>query len=93
VRLTILREPQSPAADPFALALGALSWVLSSEDRAGRLLSLTGLTPDDLRAGLSDPGVLGAVLDFLASHEPDLISAADHLGVAPQALIAARQAL
>ena len=60
---------------------------------AGRLLALTGLTPDDLRAGLGDPGVLGAVLDFLASHEPDLISAADHLGVAPQALIAARHAL
>jgi hypothetical protein len=75
------------------LALGALGWVLSSEDRAGRLLALTGLDADALRGGLGDPAVLGAVLDFLASHEPDLIAAADHLGVAPEALIAAREAL
>jgi hypothetical protein len=67
--------------------------VLSGEDRAARLLALTGLSPEDLRAGLGDPAVLGAVLDFLAAHEPDLIAAADHLGVAPDALIAARDAL
>ena len=90
MRLTILRDAPSPAADPQALALGALGWVLSSEDRAGRLLALTGLTPDDLRAGLRDPAVLGAVLEFLCSHEPDLLAAADELGVSPQVLAAAR---
>jgi hypothetical protein len=37
--------------------------------------------------------VLGAVLEFLAAHEPDLCAAAQHLGVAPQALIAARDML
>jgi hypothetical protein len=67
--------------------------VLGDSDRAERLLALTGLDADALRAGLGDPAVLGAVLDFLASHEPDLIAAADHLGVAPEALIAARDKL
>lgn len=95
-RLTILREPSSPA-DPQALALGALGWLLQSESRAQRLLSLTGLTPDDLRAGLGDPAVLpallGAVLDFLAAHEPDLVAAAEALGVEPAVLAAAAQGL
>jgi hypothetical protein len=79
--------------DPTALALGALGWVLSDEPRAERLLSLTGLTPDALREGLGDPGVLCAVLDFLAAHEPDLVAAADALGVKPGELISAQQRL
>ena len=40
--------------------------MLSDPPRAERFLALTGLTPDDLRAGLGDASVLGAVLDFLA---------------------------
>ncbi len=67
--------------------------MLSDGPRAERLLALTGMTAETLRGGLGDPGVLGAVLEFLAAHEPDLCAAADHLGVAPGALIAARDAL
>lgn len=89
----MLREPKSPPPDPAALALGALGWVLADEDRAERLLALTGMTPDTLRGGLTDPGVLGAVLDFLASHEPDLVAAAQDLDVEPAALMAARERL
>ena len=86
--MTIPRAQTDPA-DAQTLALAALGWVLSSEDRAARLLALTGLTPDALRAGLGNPEVLGAVLDFLCAHEPDLIAAADALGTAPEALAAA----
>lgn len=92
-RLTILREPPSPANDPEALALGALGWVLAAPDRADRLLALTGLTPDVLRAGLGDRAVLGAVVEFLCAHEPDLVAAADELGVDPAELAAARELL
>ena len=92
-RLTILREPKSPAQDAATLALGALGWVLGDEGRAGRLLALTGLTADDLRAGLGDPAVLGAVLEFLSAHEPDLVAAAETLGVEPGELAAAKERL
>ena len=78
---------------PQVLALEALGWVLTDEARAQRLLNLTGLTPDALRGGLGDPAVLGAVLEFLASHEPDLILAADALGTTPETLIAAHRSL
>lgn len=61
--------------------------------RAERLLALTGLTPDALRSGLGDPALLGAVLDFLAGHEADLVAAAEALGVDPSAIVAAREKL
>ncbi len=67
--------------------------MLASEARAERLLSLTGLTPDQLRGGLGDLAVLGAVLDFLCAYEPDLVAAAEALGVAPGDLAAARERL
>jgi predicted component of type VI protein secretion system len=92
-RLTILRQPASPATDPQALALAALGWVLAQDDRAGRLLALTGLTSNDLRSGLDDRAVLSAVIEFLCAHEPDLVAAAEALGVEPQQLAAAKENL
>jgi hypothetical protein len=86
MRLTILRDPPSPEVDPAALALSALGWILADDDRASRFLDLTGLTPDDLRTRLGEPGVLGAAVEFLLAHEPDLLAAADALGVAPTVL-------
>jgi hypothetical protein len=76
--------------DDAALALRALAWTVSDANRAGRLLALTGLTPDDLRARLGDRAVLAASLCFLENHESDLIACADALEVAPAELIAAR---
>lgn len=96
-RLTILRNPPSPAAgpgaDPQALALGALGWVLGDGERAARFLALTGLTPDSLRASLGEPSTLAAVIEFLCAHEPDLIAAADALGIEPETLVDARERL
>jgi hypothetical protein len=73
--------------------LNALGWLLAEDSRADRFLSLTGLTPDDLRASLGEPATLAAVLDFLCAHEPDLLGAADALDVAPETLVAARTKL
>ena len=75
------------------LALAALGWVLQDQDRADRLLALTGLTPDELRGGLGNRAILAAVLDFLCAHEPDLIAAAEAIGVAPTELARAAEAL
>ncbi|RDC60991.1 hypothetical protein HME9302_02208 [Alteripontixanthobacter maritimus] len=56
-------------------------------------MSLTGLTPEILRDGLTDPAVLAAVMEFLANHEPDLVKAADALDVTPETLIAVHRKL
>jgi Protein of unknown function (DUF3572). len=75
------------------VALGVLGWLLQSEDRADRLLALTGLTPQALRAGLGDRAVLCAVLDFVAGHEPDLVAAADALELDPAVIASAAREL
>jgi hypothetical protein len=79
--------------DAETLALGALGWVLAEEVRAARLLALTGLTPDLVRARVQDRDFLAAVLLFLENHEPDLIACAAALGVPPLRLVAARREL
>ena len=84
---------EQSAADAQTLTLGALGWLLGDDNRAQRLLDLTGLTPDELRANLGALGTQLAVLDFLMAHEPDLIGAADALGVPPERLVAARSDL
>lgn len=72
------------------LALQALVWILGEEDRAARLLALTGLDAGALRAQAGDPATHGAILDYLAGYEPDLLACADTLDIAPQQLVAAQ---
>ena len=79
--------------DPFSTGLAALIWIIGEETRAARLLALTGLTPETLRAQAGDPALLAAILRFLENHEPDLIACAEALGTRPQALVAARERL
>jgi hypothetical protein len=80
-------------ADPAMLALAALGWILCDPDRAGRMLNLTGLTPDVLRGGISETATQAAILSFLEAHEPDLVAAADYIGVTPDILVRARMEL
>lgn len=87
-----MRDPDTNA-DPSELALRALVWTLADPARGLRLLDTTGLTPRELKAGAGRPETLAAVLAFLEAHEPDLLAAADELGVRPEALVRARAAL
>jgi len=80
-------------SDVQAIALHALAWTLGEPNRAERLIALTGLAPDDLRARIGDPAVLAACLGFLEGHEPDLIACAESIGATPERLVAARRAL
>ncbi|WP_370306489.1 DUF3572 family protein [Sphingobium abikonense] len=86
------RKPDD-AQDPAMLALLALGWILADGARADRLLALTGMDADTLRAGIGEQGVLAAVLGFLADHEPDLVACAQAIDASPAALIAAQESL
>jgi hypothetical protein len=79
--------------DDEALALHALGWILADEPRAERLLGLTGLSPDGLRASLGQRATLAAVLSFLAGHEADLVACAAALDIEPDRLAAAAHRL
>lgn len=79
--------------DASGMAFQALAWALMEEARAERLLSLTGLTPEGLRASINERGTQAAILSFLEAHEPDLIACATVIGVSPAVLVQARQEL
>jgi len=82
-----------PPNDPLTIALAALAATLGDERRAHRFLDLTGIGTDELRRRAGDPRLLAALIAFLEAHEPDLISVASDIGIAPAALAAARREL
>jgi hypothetical protein len=88
-----MRARDTNVPDPEVLALQALVWTIGEPDRADRMIAVTGLFPDDLRARAAEPAVLGAVIEYLESYEPDLVACARALGAPPEALVGARQAL
>jgi hypothetical protein len=76
-----------------ALALQALAATIGDQRLAEPFLSLSGLTPPDLKQRAADPAVLAALLRFLESHEPDLVAIAEEIGTSAEALVAARRTL
>jgi hypothetical protein len=85
------RDTNLPDAD--VVGLQALVWTIGDPERASRLIAVTGLDPDDLRARAGEPAVLAAVIGYLESYEPDLIACASALDLSPEALVAAHAAL
>ncbi len=79
--------------EPETLALLALAHVVSDEALLPRFLALSGVAPGELRGRAQDPVLLGALLDFLLAHEPDLIAFAAAYELPPTAIAAARRAL
>lgn len=85
--------PPNETNEAELLALRALGAVLQEKRLADRFLSLSGLTPPELRQSAGDPRLLAAFLGFLEAHEPDLLAVAEQMGVAPGDLVLARRAL
>ncbi len=83
------RKPLQGDESTDALALDVLLWMVGDADRLLPFLAVTGLAPDDLRAGARDPAVLGAVLDHVVGEEPVLLACAEGIGVPPERIAAA----
>lgn len=82
----------TPAAAE-ALARDGLYWLATRPDDLARFLAETGADPQGILAGLGDPGVLGAVLDFLLADEARLLAFAGAHGLDPALGARARAAL
>jgi len=80
-----------PAAE--TLALQALAFILSEDDRRNRFLGLTGLDAGAVRSLPGDPAGLGAVLDHLLGWEPELLAFCAEIDVPPARVAAARRLL
>src|SRR5260221_14640823 len=66
-----------------AIAAQAVAFLAAEEDRLGRFLALTGLSPAGLKAGLGQPAFLGAALDHVLGDESLLLGFGDSAGLAP----------
>ena len=76
-----------------AIAAQAVAFLAADDDRLGRFLALTGLSPTELKTGLGQPAFLGAVLDHLLGDEPLLLAFAEAVEIAPELPAAARRLL
>ena len=75
------------------LAIAALNFLAGEFERLERFLALTGLGPQSLRAAAREPSFLLGVLDHVASDEALLLTFAQEIGIEPEAVGRARDAL
>lgn len=75
------------------VAIRALSFVLEQDSLRDRFLAMSGVDAAQLKDMLSDHAALASVLEFLISHEPDLIDAAENQSVKPEDIVRAWRAL
>jgi len=75
------------------LAIQALGFLAGEPERLERFMSLSGLSPENLRAAASSPGFLAAVLDHLALDDSLLLAFAETAGCDPALIIAAKNCL
>jgi hypothetical protein len=75
------------------IATQALAFIADDPTRLGRFLAESGLGPENVRQAARDPNFLPAILDFILSHEADLLEFAVGIGIDPKYVEVARKAL
>jgi hypothetical protein len=76
-----------------SLAIQALAFIASDEDRIGPFLAITGIGPDDIRAAAGQRDFLAGVLDYMAGDEALLVAFATQAGFNPFDIEVAREVL
>lgn len=89
------KRQKSPvsAEEAMVLALGGLEFLASDTERLDHMLSLTGLSPENLREGAHDAGFLGGILDYFLTNEPLLLEWAESADLPPEVVADARRHL
>jgi Protein of unknown function (DUF3572) len=75
------------------LALKALAFLAHSPEELDRFVSLSGLTPDDLRERAGEPETLAAVMDFLMAEDARVMGFCEEARIDPRELQNIRRAL
>lgn len=76
-----------------ATAVTILGWLAAEPELLSRFLALTGVAPSEVRTAVKDTGFLAGIVDFLMSHEPDLLAFCDATGTKPEAVVHAHAVL
>lgn len=88
-----LKKVSMSADEAQSLALQTLAFLAGDGTRLQRFLSLSGLSPADLRASAGTAHLQLAVLDHVLTDESLLMVAAADMGVAPEAFARAQSLL
>ena len=91
--MAIREAAGDPGEAAEAIGLAALVFLTEEEDRLGRCLSETGLSPDDLRAAAGTRHGYVAVLDHVLADESLLLVFTASAGIDPAAVGPARDVL
>jgi hypothetical protein len=84
-----ITENTPSAAHAEETAAAVLGWLAGEPDMFQRFLALSGVTPDQIRQAVSDPGFLAGVIDFIMGHEPTLLAFCEATGTKPETVVAA----
>lgn len=76
-----------------AIAFLALAFILEQDDLRDRFLAMSGLAGPQLKEMAQDRAFQIGILDFLLSHEPDLLAFIETYSLDPQDPIRAQMAL
>ncbi|WP_421590888.1 DUF3572 domain-containing protein [Shinella sp. M27] len=87
-------QKDTPAAETAeATAVSILGWLAGEPELLSRFLALTGVAPSEVRNAVNDPGFLAGIVDFLMSHEPDLLAFCEATATKPGAVVHAHAVL
>ncbi|MBY0561231.1 MAG: DUF3572 domain-containing protein [Hyphomicrobium sp.] len=91
----MLRSRSKPMTkdDAESLALQVLAFLLADPNQTSRFLSLTGLSPDDLRGVASSSELQAAMFEYILSDEGLLLSFCQEAGIDPAIMGPAHQLL
>ena len=93
VKRLILGDKMNKQESAEAIALQALTHLLTDDELLMQFFAASGADAGALRAGAGDPVFLAAVVDFLLAEDARVLGFAAATGHRPEVLIAARQAL
>jgi len=79
--------------DAEAIAVSALSFLVSRPDGIDRFFALTGIRSDTVRHSAAEPAFLGGLLDYLLGDQALLTAFAVEAGIPPDHVQAARRRL
>jgi hypothetical protein len=76
-----------------ALAIEALGFLAASPERLERFMTLSGLSPENLRGAASSSGFLAGILNHLAQDDELLVAFATQAACDPNQILLARNCL
>mgnify|MGYP003422825505 FL=1 len=89
----MLKNRTEHSAEAQVIALKALAFLASDEERFGRFIDVTDLSPQAIRRQAADPVFLAGVLDHLRSDQTLLYLFAETENLLPERIDRARRGL